>query len=757
MAWRLTLVLVASAAVFASPALAQQITVRSGEHDGFSRLAVDLPKRTSWKVSGDGKGREIRLGADLGELNFDKVFTRLSEGRISDIGNLPQTPGLQLEMTCDCTVDVGWHGESMLVIDVRGQARSGAEADLEGPLSTDRSAAEVLPRKSSELAAAALANPQGTAGHLASLGMRRTEEAISQAETMLLEEARVSIARDISKAATSGLLSVDPTLLHSIETEAAGDSSTDFTDPMPALDSERTPPTMNFETTKATQILRGGGGVAQTADGYQCLNDDLIDVANWGANLPFTQQIGPARQRISGELDRYDPQAAIALARLYLFFGFGKEAAQVVQVAQLDAIEAKAVVAMAEIIEHEQPNVGLFQGQNDCDSQVALWSSLSGSEGMAEQPPNTDAILRTLSGYPGHLRALIGPRLARSLVSRGRQNEAARILRILDRQPSLITDEQNMARANLDGLSGSKDVSNLIYEDIVENNGEFSAEALVELIWDRIERGPPLEVEVLDLLESHIQEQRGTQLYPQLQNTRVAALAALGHFDTAVSALRNVKEKADHTSNVSEYNRALDVVMSRLVDGASDLTFLKFFLATDKKEWAAVSAKTSLGVARRLHELGFSDIASLYLTVPQAPKAIDAYKTLQADIYLAKALPRVAISSLSGVLGSEADILRARSFRMMGDHRSARSAYLAAGDLDAAKREALFIEGWSDENQAADLVDPVVDDAINELGANDEGGQLQQGALLLQESIDMRLSIGRSLSEIGLPTENGGL
>ncbi|MCW1955717.1 MAG: hypothetical protein KIH71_007355, partial [Roseobacter sp.] len=31
----------------------QTVTVRSGEHDGFTRLALDLPRKVDWKMSGE--------------------------------------------------------------------------------------------------------------------------------------------------------------------------------------------------------------------------------------------------------------------------------------------------------------------------------------------------------------------------------------------------------------------------------------------------------------------------------------------------------------------------------------------------------------------------------------------------------------------------------------------------------------------------------------------------------------------------------
>ncbi|MEM9708774.1 MAG: hypothetical protein AAF871_08265 [Pseudomonadota bacterium] len=105
----------------AHPGMADVVTVRSGEHPGFSRLVLDLGSIPEWSLDGSGTSRRIDL-IDRGvEFDTSGVFRRIGRGRIA---GLDTGPGwLDLRLNCNCVVSADTLPGGRLVIDVVGAPR----------------------------------------------------------------------------------------------------------------------------------------------------------------------------------------------------------------------------------------------------------------------------------------------------------------------------------------------------------------------------------------------------------------------------------------------------------------------------------------------------------------------------------------------------------------------------------------------------------------------------------------------------------
>ena len=64
--WVWALLAVISAA---SPAIAETVAIRSGQHDGFSRLYLDFPGAHDWEFGRTGAGLEFR--SSLPDLEYE--------------------------------------------------------------------------------------------------------------------------------------------------------------------------------------------------------------------------------------------------------------------------------------------------------------------------------------------------------------------------------------------------------------------------------------------------------------------------------------------------------------------------------------------------------------------------------------------------------------------------------------------------------------------------------------------------------------
>lgn len=108
-------------ALSASPLAAQQsVLVRSGEHDGFSRLVLKIDPASDWNVV-ETPGEAVLELPDQ-QLNFQtrQVFDRIPKTRILDVSGTTSDAGssLQLTLNCKCEVQSFVFNKNYIVLDV---------------------------------------------------------------------------------------------------------------------------------------------------------------------------------------------------------------------------------------------------------------------------------------------------------------------------------------------------------------------------------------------------------------------------------------------------------------------------------------------------------------------------------------------------------------------------------------------------------------------------------------------------------------
>ncbi|MCC0062954.1 MAG: hypothetical protein H6895_02550 [Defluviimonas sp.] len=120
---RITLLLLAAAL----PAAADTVSVRSGEHPGFSRIALDLGRPANWQLTRTGGSYDLRVDGGH-DYDLSSAFARIGRDRIADIRPLSDGRGLKFELGCDCHATAFLAGSGTLVVDV-----SDGPADAESP------------------------------------------------------------------------------------------------------------------------------------------------------------------------------------------------------------------------------------------------------------------------------------------------------------------------------------------------------------------------------------------------------------------------------------------------------------------------------------------------------------------------------------------------------------------------------------------------------------------------------------------------
>ncbi|MBV1927602.1 MAG: hypothetical protein KUG62_10620, partial [Rhodobacteraceae bacterium] len=111
-------VLIASLFI-ANPLFARIIEVRSGEHDTFSRIVLNIPAGTEWILKQVEKQAELSL--QLPDIQFDtsQVFSRIPRDRILGLSQLQSGKALRINMGCLCKAVGFMQDGTLLVIDIQ--------------------------------------------------------------------------------------------------------------------------------------------------------------------------------------------------------------------------------------------------------------------------------------------------------------------------------------------------------------------------------------------------------------------------------------------------------------------------------------------------------------------------------------------------------------------------------------------------------------------------------------------------------------
>lgn len=124
-------------ALLTAPASAETLVVRSGEHDGFSRIVLAPAQKTAWKLGRVGAGYELRLLRSGITFDLSRAFDLIPRQRLSALSEGTVDGSIAFGLACDCRA-IGFETASgAIVVDiVNGPARpdSGFEAELDaGP------------------------------------------------------------------------------------------------------------------------------------------------------------------------------------------------------------------------------------------------------------------------------------------------------------------------------------------------------------------------------------------------------------------------------------------------------------------------------------------------------------------------------------------------------------------------------------------------------------------------------------------------
>ncbi len=654
------LVLACLLAIAATATSAQNLRVRSGEHDGYTRLVVQVPGGAEWNLRQLRNAAELNVPVEGAVYETGSVFDRLSENRLTSVSQTQPGDALALTFGCDCVARAFLHRGTMVVIDIAPGQFTPPPASLPQTWSGDKSADPKLP---TGIPSSALALP------LWDLSRRDLE---SQLMSRILQ----GVDRDVVDL---DLSDVGPR-------------------PSTAMGPLRIPKdlTSNLQVTSVLDELRGLGGMTEPRINPipACITDAELDFDAWSGTQPFDHQVARLRTGLFQEFDRIQPDSAMKLAKLYTYNSFGAEAVQVLNLLSEQSKAKDRIAAIAYVMDDRPiPEPNPFANQQRCDGDAALWAVLTEQELQPEA--NLNVIEQSFVGLPPHLRHLFGPALVDTLVKADKLEASRRVLRAVERLDAGNRPELGLARAKISDTAGDDVIAKTLLSDVATSSqaAKDSALALARLIEKRWSDRGAVSRQNLDLAAAYAVELRRSELGPMMARSHALALSLNQEFSDAISLIRSSPEDKD-------WRRTHDQVLQVLADRADDVTFLHHALNLSPKTRDQLSLEAAITLSERLAALGFAQQAFALANRPKDTVRRGDRARLRAHAAILNARPRQALLEVSDDETDEARQIRAQALVQAGDYAQAATVLRQMGQVDAAARY-FWLAGLTDEAGAA--------------------------------------------------------
>ncbi|MEM6386077.1 MAG: hypothetical protein AAF718_07555 [Pseudomonadota bacterium] len=712
---RLTLILLVMI-IIPGLSFGNPIKVLAVEKESSIRLTLLGENFPKWKLERSTSKYTLTLSnAQLIRFDLTDIFRNIERSRISDIRATGNNI-LEIDLVCACYASPASSGQDILIIDIYevDETKPSVQSTLSAPIAPltenetlflplldDIEPARRQMRGSGTVSSDAVIMPQRLQGYLAAnSGALLGSQPVPSVAVDLL-------SRAFARAAAQGL--IDPS--SDISSFAMSPSSKESSKLRERIN-------VTAKTGFDRAIHSNLRKVPPTTEGSICFSNDQIDIASWG-DLEEPNMLGRLRGDLIAESGTVQPNGALALAKYYLFLGFGAEARKATLFIP-EGSDRELIRALADIMDTGMTSSSILRGQVGCRGAVALWAVLFLPVDEMIGPTSADDVLSTFSALPAHLRTHLGPSLAKRLQAVGLPEEARIAINAVTRAGQ-NTDESELAsaRLELDGIHSQ--VARETLAELSTGTSITAAGALLELLKDAEERGMPPNPNWVDDAPTLVDALEGTDIAAELNIAGLQGLIALGRYDEF--RLKIVEPSPGLSVESRRVISTLAMKSAALSANSSD--FLKTEIGLSRLVPPdALDRETRLLISRRLTNLGLASRATIYL--PANPTSSDEY-TLTAQVLKELGNPEGAITLLeSRPTLDGADVL-GDALMTAGDARAAIAAYENANDVDSATSIAMQIGDWSwlarnglDEisSIARALVDPKNPDEQNTTSPN---------------------------------------
>ena len=715
---------------------ADTVSLRSGEHPGFSRMVIDLAQLPRWSLESNGNTRRLEFDGPPTRIDVSRVFDRIGRQRVKAVS--AGINEIQFDIGCPCSVSVFGMPGGRLVIDVRdGPARP--RVLLAGHPLEERSGFARPVVLSEAVDGQPLLGPS-VLPDLTTFIQIEIEDDLPDFETLDtrgLERASPVFPQADQPNQIPGRSSAPETLDLPVETSQRSDLPTvDFLSPFgerqrvneatsalvdaldrannlglvdlvdqaaapPVLTDERQIPppgaplplpvgdrsSLRVSTSLDRDLARLANALGDRAAQSGCLSDYDLDVGSWGDPDAPTSGFSTSRRGLLGEFDAPDIDAARALVRSYLYLSFGAEAKSVLAAFPFEPAEKSVLSFLAEVADGKtRSSDNEAAALLGCKGTVAIWALLS----IPEEPPASDVakseIAATFSALPLHLRKHYGPTLVQRFLALNDAATARLIWNAVDRADAERGEMFVLATAELAAANGDIEDAERAYARLEAGSPENAPKAVVRLIRSRLDRGASIDPGLVETAAALSFENRGTPLARHLKFEELRGRTALGQWSAVFEEL----PKAEFAGSLerSDGEALLAAHFVAIAERADVETFLsRAFQANDRLPAGFGTDEARRAIAERLATLGFTNEALVLLDEIRNRIEKDALTAARAD--LAAGAPRSAVDRISGIDTVEAARLRGEALERLGQFEAAAAAYMVAeeGALAATARQ----------------------------------------------------------------------
>lgn len=571
--------------VLAVPAAAQSVRVSSGEHGEFTRLVLTIPPMADWQFGRTEDGYAFRLRGTAAQYDIDTVFNRIGRNRLAALRENSADGSLRLGLACACHAMPFEFRPGVVVIDLHdGQPPVGStfEALLDGQ-SVGGATVEAPPRPRARPGPMAqydwVATALGRPGFDTGAGPKAQLPGPPDPSLALMKQ---QLVEGFARAASEGLIEPVPSLPAAKDTDTRSGSEA--------------PPIRIGDPLDTRSGL--SPSVTLSAEGNSCPSPESLALEAWGDSRPPAVQFAEHVAGLVGEFDVPSNDAVAKAVRFHLHLGFGAEARAILQAFPTDHPDQPLWISLGRILDGDSDELGAFRGLAACDGPAALWAALA-DPAVSPAEVNRDAMVRSFSALPAHLRRLVGPPLVERFLAAGDKSTAIALNTSLQRVPGKPDARQQITAARIAGSFGADPMAKEMLSEVLADPGPAQTEALVALVEMHVKERRPIDPAVADSLSAFLAQSDGNGGDPELARAHVLALALSDRFEEAFSAL-------------PEAPSARSDIWSLLSDGP-DAAVLQHAIGADVSQQ---TPEVRSALAERLLTLGFVEEAQRWSTVP---------------------------------------------------------------------------------------------------------------------------------------------
>ena len=494
---------------------AQNVIVRAGAHDGFSRLVFQFDRQTLWSLKKREHGYSIFFASQDLDFDFSRVFRFIGKNRITSVASRVEfnKSVVSIDVACECHVVFFAIGTGRLVVDiVDGQADETALLEKsETPAVKPESDVVVAETETPQTADAGLirkANDEDSRANsiagsteairptqLPALTMPLTvpDLRIELAQNELIEQLGRAMSQGVVQSA---ILDGDPFTAIRQQTEPTTLPADDPKRPAqmpetPNKDEYQPIDHLNFRTESALDRDKTTNTLAAVAAraARECLDAGFFELASWNTGDDFPTEVGRLRQGLVGELDHVDVAILEKLVRLYIVNGFGSEALGLIRDFKGLVKHGEMLAELAELLESGRVlNGSKLAGQAKCTGPAILWGTSALKTIPVGETPDFDEINRLFTELPKEVRRRIGPVMGQKFLEAGHPERAAEIADLVTRAPGDHGPDFTMFTARLDFAFGRIPAGRAKLLGLINANHKNAAEAVILLLRDYLTR-----------------------------------------------------------------------------------------------------------------------------------------------------------------------------------------------------------------------------------------------------------------------------